>query len=189
MTPQEAKELSNELLEKVYALPHGEKIKECIQCGTCSASCPSASAMEYSPREIIAALRAGMLDKVLNANTVWMCVSCYACAVRCPAGIPFTDIMYELKRLELNKGLSKDSNAATMAKAFAECVDRHGRNAESELIRNYYLRTNPLNIFGQIPLTMKLFKRGRLEFLPHNIKGLDGLRKMMAAIEEDGNHE
>jgi len=189
MTPQEAKDLSKEFLDKVYALPHGKKIKECIQCGTCSASCPSAAAMEYSPREIIACLRAGMLDKVLNANTVWMCVSCYSCTVRCPAGIPFTDIMYELKRLELDKGLSKDSHAATMAKTFVECVDRHGRNAEAELIRKYYLRTNPLDVLGQIPLTMKLLKRGRLAFLPHNIKGREGLRKMMAAIEENGNHE
>ena len=189
MTATAVKDLSGEFLQSVYAIPHGEKIKECIQCGTCSASCPSSAAMEYGPREIIAALRAGMLDRVLNANTVWMCVSCYSCAVRCPAGIPFTDIMYELKRLELEKGLSKDSHAATMAKAFAECVDRHGRNAEAELIRNYYLRTNPLKVLGQIPLTMRLFVRGRLEILPHNIKGLEGLRKMMAAIEENGNHE
>jgi len=189
MTPLEAKELSEELLEKVYALPHGEKIKECIQCGTCSASCPSSSAMEYSPREIVAALRAGMLDRVLNSNTVWMCVSCYSCTVRCPAGIPFTDVMYELKRLEVEKGLSKDTNAATMAKTFAESVDRHGRNVETELIRKYYLRTNPLKVLAQIPLTMRLLVRGRLEILPRNIKGLDNLHKMMTAIEENGENE
>ena len=47
-------------------------------------------------REIIAALRAGMLDRVLNSNTVWLCTSCYSCYVRCPAGIPYTDVMYEL---------------------------------------------------------------------------------------------
>ena len=186
MTPAEAQELSREFLESVYAIPHGEKIKECIQCGTCSASCPSSAAMEYSPREIIAALRAGMLDRVLNSNTVWMCVSCYSCTVRCPAGIPFTDVMYELKRLEVEKGLSKDANAATMAKAFAETVDGHGRNVETKLLRKYFLRTNPLKALGQIPLAMKLFFRGRLEILPRKIKGLDGLHKMMAAIEENG---
>ena len=186
MTPTEAKALSKEFLEGVYAIPHGEKIKECIQCGTCSASCPSSGAMEYSPREIIAALRAGMLDRVLNSNTVWMCVSCYSCTVRCPAGIPFTDVMYELKRLEVEKGLSKDANAATMAKAFAESVDGHGRNVETELLRKYFLRTNVLKAFGQIPLALKLFFRGRLEIIPRKIKGLDGLHKMMAAIEENG---
>lgn len=181
-----AQQLSEEFLDSIYALPHGEKIKQCIQCGTCSASCPSSAAMEYSPREIIAALRAGMLDRVLNSNTVWMCVSCYACTVRCPAGIPFTDAMYELKRLEVDKGLSKDSRGPTMAKAFAETVDKYGRNAETVLLRKYYLRTNPLKGLGQMGLAMKLLGRGRLELFPRKIKGLDGLQKMMAAIEENG---
>lgn len=186
MTPTQARELSNEFLESVYAIPHGEKIKECIQCGTCSASCPSCDAMDYSPREIIAALRAGMLDRVINSNTVWMCVSCYSCTVRCPAGIPFTDVMYELKRLEVEKGLSKDTHAKAMAKAFADTVDRHGRNVEPELLRRYYLRTNPFQALAQMPLALKLFFRGRLEILPRKIKGLDGFHKMMAAIEENG---
>ena len=188
LEPAAARNLNAEFLESVYAIPHGEKIKECIQCGTCSASCPSSAAMEYGPREIIAALRAGMLDRVLNSDTVWLCVSCYSCTVRCPAGIPFTDAMYELKRLELEKGLAKDTNAAAMAKAFVETVDRHGRNVETELLRKYFLRTNPFKALAQVPLAMKLFFRGRLEFFSGKIKGLDGLRKMMAAIEENGQN-
>ena len=178
--------MSEEFLENIYAIPHGEKIKQCIQCGTCSASCPSSAAMEYSPREIVAALRAGMLDRVLNSNTVWMCVSCYSCTVRCPAGIPFTDVMYELKRLEVDKGISKDAAGATMAKAFAETVDQHGRNVETKLLRKYFLRTNPLKALAQMPLAMKLFFRGRLEVFGHKIKGLDNLQRMLAAIEETG---
>jgi heterodisulfide reductase subunit C len=185
MATTATRQLSEEFLENIYALPHGEKIKQCIQCGTCSASCPSSAAMEYSPREIIAALRAGMLDRVLSSNTVWMCVSCYSCTVRCPAGIPFTDAMYELKRLEVEKGLSKDARGPTMAKAFAETVDGYGRNAETVLLRKYFLRTNPLKALAQIPLAMKLFFKGRLEIFPRKIKGLDGLHKMMAAIEEN----
>ena len=186
MVSTEAKQLCNQFLENVYAIPHGEKIKDCIQCGTCSASCPSSAAMEYGPREIIAALRAGMLDRVLNANTVWLCVSCYSCTVRCPAGIPFTDVMYELKRLEVDQGLAKDSAGAAMAKAFAGVVDRHGRNVETKLLRKYYLGTNPLKVLPQIPLALKMLAKGRLEFWPRTIRGIKGLRKMMAAIEENG---
>jgi len=184
MTAATTKELGEEFLKHVYAIPHGEKINQCIQCGTCSASCPASAAMEYGPREIIAALRAGMLDRVLDANTVWLCVSCYSCTVRCPAGIPFTDVMYELKHLEAEKGLSKQANGAAMAKAFAETVDRHGRNAETELLRKYYLSTKPWRALAQIPLALRLLFRGRLELFPRKIKGLGGLLKMMAAIEE-----
>ena len=180
-------DLSEEFLEGVYALPHGEKIKQCIQCGTCSASCPSAAAMEYGPREIVAALRAGMLDRVLDSKTVWLCVSCYSCTVRCPAGIPFTDVMYELKRLEVDKGLSQDASGATMAKAFVETVDSYVYNVETTLLRKYFVRTNLLKALPQIPLAMKLFFRGRLEIFPRKVKGLAGLHKMLAAIEETGS--
>ena len=73
-----------------------------------------------------------------------------------------------------------------MAHAFVGSVDRHGRNHEPELVALYYLRTNPFKIIGQIPIGFKLWRRGRMPILPHNIEGLNSLRKMMAAIEENG---
>ena len=182
-----AKGLCEVFLENVRAIPNGKKINECIQCGTCSASCPTSEAMEYSPREVIAALRARILDRVLKSNTVWLCSSCYSCTVRCPAGIPFTDVMYELKRLGVKHGLyPKGTTNAVMAQAFVESVDRHGRNHEPELIRKYYLRTNPLRFLTQVSFGLRLLARGRMRLKPHNIKGMNGLRKMMAAIEENG---
>jgi Fe-S oxidoreductase len=39
---------------------------------------------------MVAALRAGIFDRVMDTDTVWMCVSCYACAQECPAKIPLT---------------------------------------------------------------------------------------------------
>lgn len=183
----EVKDLSREFLRRVHDLPHGKKIDACIQCGTCSGSCPTSEAMEYGPREIIAALRAGMLDRVLGSNTVWLCASCYSCAVRCPAKIPLTDVMYELKRLGVKYGIyPKKTTNAVMATAFVDTVDRHGRNAETKLLRKYYLHTNPLKVLPQTPLVMKLLMKGRLEFFAGKIKGLEGLHKMMAAAEENG---
>lgn len=185
----QADQWRSDLLDSVFAVPGGEKIRECIQCGTCSASCPAGAVMERSPRWLIAALRAGMLDRVLDSNTVWLCISCYSCTVRCPAGIPFTDIMYELKRLEAEGRISRGVKAATMAQAFVETVARHGRNSETKLLRKYYWRTNPVKALTQLPLVWKLFSRGRLEMRPGKIKGLDGLHKMMAAVEENGKHD
>jgi heterodisulfide reductase subunit C len=182
------KDLGAELLRRVRELPHGEKINECIQCGTCSASCPTSGAMEYGPREIIAALRAGMLERVLRSNTVWLCASCYSCVVRCPANIPFTDIMYELKRLGVKYGIypKKTTNAA-MANSFSEVIDRHGRNSDTKLILKYYTRTGLWKILGQMGLASKLFFKGRMDIFTKTIKGLDGLQKMMAAAEENGD--
>ncbi len=178
------KQLSDDFLRHICSIPHGKKIKECLQCGTCSASCPTCHAMDYSPREIVAALRAGLLDRVLGSNTVWLCTSCYNCTVRCPAGIPFTDVMYELKRLGVERGmLPKRDATSVMAKAFVRSVNRHGRNHESELIRRFYLRTRPWKFFGQMGLAWRMLWRGRLALRAHDVRGLEELRKMLEAIE------
>jgi Fe-S oxidoreductase len=71
-------------------LPDGERIQACLQCGACSGVCPFGYLMDYPPSKMISALRAGMFEKVIKTDLVWMCVSCYACTGFCPAKIPLT---------------------------------------------------------------------------------------------------
>ncbi len=57
------------LTEVINATPGGEALLTCLQCGTCSGSCPSGPDMDYSPRKIFALIRAGERDEVLRSNT------------------------------------------------------------------------------------------------------------------------
>ena len=86
-----------EISNLLYAAK-GNPINSCLQCGTCSATCPVASGgfMDNSPRRIIALIRSGFKDQVLKANTYWYCASCYQCTVRCPRGIDIAELMYGL---------------------------------------------------------------------------------------------
>lgn len=177
---KDGKDLSMLFLKRVYSIPGGEKIKTCIQCGTCSGSCPTSHIMDYTPREIIAALREGMLDKVLKSNTVWMCTSCYYCTVRCPQNIKFTDIMYELKRLGVKYGYYPEKvYAPALSKSFVKMVDKYGRNPEPELLMRYYMKTRPWGIFKIFPLGWKLLLRGRVSLRPKKITGSDDLQKIL----------
>ena len=72
------------------ATPDGERLKLCLECGNCSGICPFGSVMIYPPSRMIAMMRAGRIDKVLETDTVWMCVSCYACTMICPSKVPLT---------------------------------------------------------------------------------------------------
>ena len=165
--------------ERVLDRSIAEKIQSCIQCGTCSASCPTAYAMDFTPRQIIAALRAGQWEKVLRSNTPWLCASCYYCTVRCPSGIEITDLMYALKRLAIERGIyPKDS--PVLYQAFTSTVNRYGRSAEMELMARYYLRTlNPLGLIKMAPMGLRMLLKGRLPLLPHRIEGRRGLAKML----------
>jgi len=71
--------------------PNGERIRTCLQCGMCSGICPYGYLMDFPPGRMIAALRSEIFDRVLKTDTVWMCVSCYACTEVCPSGIPLTE--------------------------------------------------------------------------------------------------
>jgi heterodisulfide reductase subunit C len=174
------------LSPEAEAILHRPEVLECIQCGTCSASCPTAYAMDYTPRQIIAALRAGQLEKVLKSNTPWLCASCYYCTVRCPAGIQFTDFMYDLKRLALQRNLNP-RGSAEFYKATVSTVDLHGRSAEMELMIRYYLsRLNPFGLVKLLPFGLKMLVRGRLPLLPHRIKGRADLSKMFDHIAQKG---
>ena len=72
------------------ATPDGERLKLCLECGNCSGICPFGYVMIYPPSRMIAMMRAGRIDKVLETDTVWMCVSCYACTMICPSKVPLT---------------------------------------------------------------------------------------------------
>jgi heterodisulfide reductase subunit C len=185
LSQDEQAQLSKKFLKALYSLPEGDRIKLCIQCGTCSGSCPNAEHMEYSPREIIAALRAGMLSRVLATNTVWLCTSCYYCTVRCPQKIRFTDIMYELKRLGIKHGIYPKSAAAPMlSRTFVEMVDTYGRNPETLMIMKYYLRMGIAGAklgLNNAKMAIELMKRNRLEMrpMPKKIKGMDQIKKIL----------
>lgn len=72
------------------ATPSGERLRLCLECGNCSGICPFGYLMTYPPSRMIAMLRADRFNKVLETDTVWMCVSCYACTTACPSKVPLT---------------------------------------------------------------------------------------------------
>src|SRR5512139_168169 len=118
-------------LDEVYRIPGGEKIKDCIQCGTCSGSCPVSWAMEETPRQIFAMIRAGMRNKVLDSLTIWTCASCYQCAERCPQEIKITDIMYMLKRMAIRENRKRSRHARALSVCFVNVGNKYSRNRET----------------------------------------------------------
>lgn len=177
-------QLADEFMQAVLHLPDGEKIKQCIQCGTCSGACPTSHAMDYTPREIIAALRAGMLDRILESNTIWMCASCYGCTVRCPAAIKLTDAMYQLKSLAMKHGVKpKTVTTPALQEAFVAEVEANGRNGEVGLMRRFFMGTNPLDGLKNLGLAYAMKKRGRLSLRASSVSP-EGQRQLKAIAQK-----
>jgi heterodisulfide reductase subunit C len=176
-------------LDEIASIPGGEKIRHCIQCGTCSASCPMITRMNHSPRKLFAMAKAGMRNEVLSSNTIWYCVSCYSCHVRCPRGIKLTDIMYLLKRLSINYGLQNHGTTSpVLSKVFVDIVNKYGRNHETELLIRYYMKSGLRNLLRMAPLGLKLFIKGRVPFFPQRIKkkGIQELKTIIKQVKTMG---
>jgi heterodisulfide reductase subunit C len=181
---QKEKELRDSLLLQVANIPGGESIKKCIQCGSCTGSCPVSYTMDITPREIIALFRARDLESILSSRTIWICASCYACTIRCPQGVQVTDILYALKRLAIEQKIfPKRFPVYSLSKSFVYLANRFGRSYEPGLILAYFLKTNPFKLFGLIPLFLKLFFKGRIGITPKKIKGTKTFSKILQEAE------
>jgi heterodisulfide reductase subunit C len=184
MTHSEAV-LRQSFLEQVHLIPSGDVIKRCIQCGTCTGSCPVSYAMDISPRQLIALFRLGDMETIMKSRTIWICASCYACTTRCPSGIKITDIIYALKRTAMETGRkSQAPQVQTLATLFVDNLMRYGRLHEGTLIRRYYTRTGPFKLFNFIPLAKKLFRTKRLQLFPKRIKQHASLSRIINKAQE-----
>jgi len=85
--------------------PSAESLKTCIQCGSCTASCPTSNRMSISPQRLGRLIRLGMEEEVLASRAFWQCTSCAACTLHCPRGILLPEIIVELKRHAWRRGL------------------------------------------------------------------------------------
>jgi heterodisulfide reductase subunit C len=180
--PASEQELRRTFLEQAHLVPGGERIACCIQCGTCTGSCPVSYAMDISPRMVIALFRAGQIEEILRSRTIWICASCYMCTTRCPQNIKITDLLYALKRTAMDAQLYPDRFPVyLLSRSFVRIVNRYGRNHEILLLLLYYLRRNPFELFRLIPLGMSLLRKGRVSLFPSKIKGVGAIRKILNA--------
>jgi len=171
-------------LYQVSNIPGGEKIKRCIQCGTCTGSCPVSYTMDIPPREIIALFRAGDIESILASRTIWICASCYACTVRCPMGIKVTDILYALKRMAMEENLfPKRFPVYVLSRSFVKMANLFGRSYEIGLLVAFYLRTKPWRLFSLLPLGYRLWRRGRVGLFPLRVKQRRQLAEILREAE------
>ena len=65
----------------------GVNVRRCMRCGKCSATCPSFDEMEYHPHEFVYMVEKGDIEPLQNSESLYKCLSCFACVERCPRGV------------------------------------------------------------------------------------------------------
>lgn len=151
----------------------------CMQCGTCSASCPNVQSMDMTPRRMWRLVILGRYDDVLASKTFWYCSSCYTCTLRCPRGLPLTEAIYALKRY----AASQKSRDSAFYRAFMDNVRKYGRVQEGLLMTNYMLEMkSPSLAMSFAPIGLKLLKKGKLH--PPSGKHRGVLDEVLGAVNK-----
>jgi heterodisulfide reductase subunit C len=93
-----AEMVHSELVHRVEEYS-GQDLMACYQCGKCAAGCPVAFAMDMLPSQVIRYAQLGLVDKLLESKTIWLCAACQTCYTRCPKGIDLSRIMEALREI------------------------------------------------------------------------------------------
>lgn len=110
------KEINSKIVDK-FVEAGLEKLRACINCGTCTGGCPSGRRTAYRTRS---ALRRALIGDVsiLSDIDIWECTTCYYCYERCPRDIPVTDMIIKLRNIAVEEGFILDSHFGLADKVF-----------------------------------------------------------------------
>ena len=118
--------------EEVASQPGGENLKRCFACGSCTLSCPVAEVEgSYSPRRIIHMILLGLKEEVLRSKSIWYCLTCYRCQVRCPQEVKYPEIMRVLRKLAVEQGYVEPGFVQAV-----QDIDRKAQEHRRRLLKN-----------------------------------------------------
>lgn len=77
---------NNDLKERILE-NSGANARKCMRCGKCTATCPSFDHMEYHPHQFVYMVENGNIEPLLNSDSLYTCLTCFACVERCPRSV------------------------------------------------------------------------------------------------------
>lgn len=135
---------SEAMQDEIAALPGGEFIHRCWQCGSCTNACTiNAINPDFNPRYWIYLIRMGFEDELLrDKDIIWQCVSCNKCTYACPRDVNPEGVMKATAHwLEL-KGHTEEKPSTVFDDVFSEEVFATGKIEDGRVLRGFFARTD-----------------------------------------------
>ena len=76
---------------------------KCMKCGKCSATCPAYNEMEYHPHQFVSMVQEGDIEPLLKSESLYKCLSCFACIDRCPRGVEPAKVVEAVRLTAIRK--------------------------------------------------------------------------------------
>jgi len=190
------------LEEEIGALPGGEYIHRCWQCGSCTNACTvNALNEDFNPRYWIYLIRMGMESELLrDKDIIWQCVSCNKCTYACPRDVVPEGVMKATTHwLEL-KGHTPKSHSTIFDDIFSEQVIETGKIEDGRTVKRFFKQTGQAltqpwlvemvkGMLRNLPIGM-LTRMGLANFIKPKTSGWSGARDAIKeyVAEQEQHH-
>ncbi len=121
----------------------GDAFKSCMQCGTCTGSCPVVQIANYSPRLILRNVSLERCSDVNVDDASWACATCNSCVEHCPRGIGIIDLIKSIREQTVVGGFLPEHYKAPIESLKGKGNPWEGNSTE----RSNWTATTPIPIF------------------------------------------
>lgn len=143
----------------------GQDVSTCYQCGNCTAGCPAGFVYDRQVNQIMRGIQLGLKKEVLSSDSLWFCLSCSMCSLRCPNNIDVAAIMETLRHMARREGHVTVPRVEKFWFSFLDTVRAFGRTYEIGTMALYMLRSLRMNT--DLDLAPMALKKHKLPFIPH----------------------
>jgi len=185
--PERERIVPKEAMNRIY------KESRCILCAACYSECNSFAAdPEFVGPAALAwgyrfagdqrdGQRKERVKLYSGDHGVWDCTRCMFCNERCPKGVDPRDAIEKLGGIAFQEGVTMADKGARHAKAFLFSMRTGGKLNETLLVPF----TDPIGAPLDTPFALRMIRKGKAPSpLPHKIKKLDEVKKLMKNVKE-----
>jgi len=170
-------------IDSVSDLSH-QNVRRCYYCLRCSAGCPAAYAMDFTPAQILRMVQLGQKDALLHSSAIWLCIGCETCGTRCPNEIHAGAVIDALRQIASAEHVPPaERSVSTLHEAFLDSIRTWGRLHELSMILQHKITSRDL--LSNLDMGLVMFLKGKIHPLPTPIQGRDQVKKLFHLHQQE----
>ena len=143
-----------------------------------------ASETALRPHDVMRLVGQDRREELLASESIWLCLTCETCVARCPNECDPARTIDAVPRDGVGRPPGSVPRALSSPSTVVPLLDQvrlTGRLFEFGLMAEYKLRSAAL--FADVTAARGMVARGKLGFVPHQIKGVKEVRRIFEACE------
>ena len=155
----------------------GVDINMCWQCKACTNGCSVAHAMDYKPNVLVELARMGLRNEVLKSSTIWICVGCNTCSLRCPNQIDMAALNDTFRKIAIEEKVTvAQPGILEFHRAVLRSIRNHGRTHKLGIMLWYKLYRR--DWFSDIAVGTRMMIKRKLSLIPSGIRKIAEIRNI-----------